>query len=199
MQVLQIAALSSTTIAGPTSKGFSRIPTAKQKRHSSGCVDKASVVEDWDRRFHLMDIVWHYIACMKMPDSGLHFPPLSKTDLLMPIIPHSNSEVQRIFSMVSKNKTLFRPSLDPCRTLSGILIITLADTKSAHKFKLPNELLKDWSRLPGSKIRNSLRRNIDSYLGSTSLHTSTLTSDSVIFLLLHSCLAVIFIHNYVLV
>ena len=104
--------------------------------------DKATVVEDKENRYYWMDVVWHYIASMKMPDSGLRFPRLSKIGLLVLIIPHSNAEEERIFSMVRKNKTSFRPSLDPRGTLSSILTIKLAHTEPAHKFEPPIELLK---------------------------------------------------------
>ena len=89
-----------------------------------------------------MDIVWHYIASMKMPDSALRFPRLSRIALLVLTIPHSNAEEERLFSMVRKNKTAFRSSLDPRGTLSSIMTVKLAQTEPAHKFEPPKELLK---------------------------------------------------------
>ena len=83
MQVQQIAALSTTTRAGSISRGISGIPTAKQKRHTAplDVWDKATVVEDEENRYQWMDVVWHYIASMIMPDSGLCYPRLSKIGL----------------------------------------------------------------------------------------------------------------------
>jgi len=49
---------------------------------------------------------------------------------------------KRVFSMVRKNKTAFRPSLDPKGTLSSLLTIKLASTGPAHKFEPPKEVLK---------------------------------------------------------
>ena len=74
---------------------------------------KATVVEDEESRYHQMDIVWHYIASMKMPDSALRFPCLSRIALLVLTIPHSNAEEGRLFLVVRKNKTTFHSSLNP--------------------------------------------------------------------------------------
>ena len=80
--------------------------------------EKATVVEDEESRYHQMDIVWHYIASMKMPDSALHFPHPSRIALLVLTKPHSNAEEEQLFSMVRKNKTAFRSSLNPQGSLS---------------------------------------------------------------------------------
>ena len=45
------------------------------------------------------------------------FERLSAVAMLILVIPQSNAE-ERVFSMVRKNKTAFRPSLDPKGTLS---------------------------------------------------------------------------------
>ena len=58
----------------------------------------------------------HTPLCLTLPDC--------KVD----IIPHSNAEEERVFSMVQKNKTAFRPSLDPKGTQSSILTMKLANT-----------------------------------------------------------------------
>lgn len=104
--------------------------------------DKASIVIDDDTTYHRMDIVWHHISTLKAPDSRLRFSRLSKVAMLVLIIPHSNAEEERVFSMVRKNKTAFRPALDPKGTLSSILTIKLAHTEAAHQFEPNKELLK---------------------------------------------------------
>ena len=50
--------------------------------------------------------------------------------------------MQRIFSMIHKNKTAFRPSFVPKGTLSSILIVELANDMSAYKFEATKDLLK---------------------------------------------------------
>ena len=118
---------------------------------------KATVVEDEESRYHQMDIVWHYIASMKMPDSALRFPCLSRIALLVLTIPHSNAEEGRLFLVVRKNKTTFHSSLNPWGTLSSIMTIKLAQTEPAHKLSLPRSCwLRRQRQLTGSTIKNIL-------------------------------------------
>ena len=104
--------------------------------------EKATVVEDEDRTCYRMDVVWHHMSTMRAVDSTYRFARLSKVARLVLIIPHSNAQEERVFSMVRKNKTAFRPSLDPKGTLSSILTIKLANTDPAHCFEPSQELLK---------------------------------------------------------
>ena len=61
---------------------------------------------------------------------------------LVLLIPHSNTTEVRIFSMVHKNKTAFRTSLDPKGTLSSILTIKLASQEAAHRYEPSKEVLR---------------------------------------------------------
>ena len=87
--------------------------------------DKATVKVDTenDKFYHRMDIIWHYLSSLKAPDHTARFLRLSMTAMLVILIPHSNMQEERIFSMVRKNKTVFRPNLDPKGTLSSILTV----------------------------------------------------------------------------
>ncbi len=87
--------------------------------------------------FLRMDVLWHHFSSMKAVDNSFRFPRLSKVAKLVLTIPHSNA----LFSMVRKNKTAFRPSLDPKGTLSSILAIKLAAREPAHCFEPPKEVL----------------------------------------------------------
>ena len=102
----------------------------------------ATVVEDEDRRYYRMDVLWHYISAMKQPDHAVRFPRLNKIAKLVLTILHSNAQEERVFSMVRKNKTAFMSSLDPKGTLTSILTIKLACTEPAHLFNPPDTLLK---------------------------------------------------------
>lgn len=62
--------------------------------------------------------------------------------MLVLLIPHSNAQEERIFSMVRKNKTAFRPNLDSKGTLSSILTVKLANDVPAHQFEPTKDLLK---------------------------------------------------------
>ena len=55
---------------------------------------------------------------MKAPDSTYRFSRLSQIAMLILVIPHSNAEEERIFSIVQKNKTT---NLDLKGRLSSIL------------------------------------------------------------------------------
>ena len=104
---------------------------------------KATVVEEeGGPTYHRMDIIWHYLSTLRAPDNTLRFARLSNIAMLVLIVPHSNAEEERVFSMVRKNKTCFRPSLDPKGTLSSILTIKLADNLPAHSYEPSKEVLK---------------------------------------------------------
>ena len=105
--------------------------------------DKATVSADEDEKlYRRMDFLWQYISTMKTPNHTQRFVMLSKIAMLVLVIPHSNAEEERIFSMVRKNKTAFRPSLDPKGTLSTILTIKLGHDKPSHQFEQTKEVLK---------------------------------------------------------
>ena len=80
-------------------------------------------------------------STLRAPDHTFRFSQLCKVAKLVLVIPHSNAE-ERVFSMVRKNKMVFRPSLDPKGTFSNILMIKLANTVPAHCFEPMKELLK---------------------------------------------------------
>ena len=109
--------------------------------------DAALVHEDDDNdcstRYYRMDMIWNYLSSVRLPDGSLCFPKLSQIAKLVLTIPHSNAEEERLFSLVRKNKTAFRPTLDSKGTLSSILTIKFANNVSSHKFEPTKELLKE--------------------------------------------------------
>ena len=72
-------------------------------------------------------------------ENALLFPRLWKVVRLILTIPHSNAEEERVFSTVRKNKTCFRPRLDPEETLASIVTVKHAmesesvETLTFHK------------------------------------------------------------------
>lgn len=105
--------------------------------------DTATVKEEDGKCYYRMDILWHFLSKLKMPDGSCCFGRLAKVAKLVLVIPHSNAEEERVFSMVRKNKTAFRPSLDPKGKLSSLLTIKLASAGPAHKFEPPKKVLKE--------------------------------------------------------
>ena len=69
-----------------------------------------------------VDILWWYIAHMKQPGSSAkRFQHLTRIVEAVLVIPHSNAEEERLFSIVRKNKTDSRSCLGLDGTLSNIL------------------------------------------------------------------------------
>ena len=67
---------------------------------------------------------------------------MSKVAKLILVIPHSNAEEERVFSLVWKNKTCFRPNLDPDESLASIITCKLAmEGESVTKFSISDNLI----------------------------------------------------------
>ena len=86
--------------------------------------------------------IWHHLSTMQNPDSSYRFRHLFLVAKLILVIPHSNAEEERVFSLIRKNKTAFRPNLDPKGTLSSIITIKLANTEPAHCYEPTSDVLK---------------------------------------------------------
>lgn len=72
---------------------------------------------------------------MCSPDGRLRFSMLGNVAKLVLVLPHSNAEEERLFSMVRKNKTAFRPNLKLDGTLSSVLTIKLACPNPCHEYE----------------------------------------------------------------
>ena len=92
-----------------------------------------------DRGDLKLDSLWSFIRQMKdHAENALLFPRLWKVVRLILTIPHSNAEEERVFSIVRKNKTCFRPRLDPEETLASIVTVKLAvESESVDTFNIP--------------------------------------------------------------
>ena len=77
---------------------------------------------DGEKLFHYrMDVLWYYIANVNIPGSNAkRFKLLPKVAEIVLIIPLSNAELERLFSIVRKKKSLERSSMK-LGTLSSIL------------------------------------------------------------------------------
>lgn len=98
--------------------------------------------KDDDVRKYRMDVIWSFLNTIKNPDGKLIFERLAKVALLVLTIPHSNAQEERVFSLVTKNKTKFRPNLKLDGTLASILTIKLANAQPCHKFEPPQEVIE---------------------------------------------------------
>lgn len=106
------------------------------------CVwDESTVVvnEASGTKHYRLDSIWHHL---KAPDHSYRFHRLSQVAKLVLVIPHSNAQEERVFSMIRKNKTAFRPNLDPKGTLSSIITVKLGSTEKPHQYEPSKEVLK---------------------------------------------------------
>ena len=93
-----------------------------------------------DRGDLKLDSLWSFIGEMKdHAENTLLFPRLWKVVRLILIIPRSNAEEERVFSIVWKNKTWFRPRLYPEETLASI--VTVMESESVETFNILQEVL----------------------------------------------------------
>ena len=99
--------------------------------------DEATVVvnEEDGHKLYQMDIIWNYLSSMKSFDGYQRFKRLAQVAKLILIIPHSNANEERVFSMVRKNKTPFHPSLGLDNTLPSLITIKLATKEPCHKYE----------------------------------------------------------------
>ena len=89
-----------------------------------------------------MDVVWGYLGNLKI--SGYpRFQNLNKVAQLVLVLPHSNAEEERAFSLVRKNKTCFRGNLDINRILSAIMTIKINSTVPCFQDKSWDEVVKN--------------------------------------------------------
>ena len=105
---------------------------------------KALVVNDdeEDHRHYRMDVIWHNIAAIKSADGRLKFKILSKIAKLVLCIAHSNAGEERVFSMIRKNKTPFRPNLALDKTLPSLLSVKLATDEPCHRYNPPASVVQ---------------------------------------------------------
>ena len=95
-----------------------------------------------------MDVLWYHIQSMKRPiGNNKRFNILFEVAQIVLLIPHSNAAIERLFSLVNKNKneSSDRNRLDQDKTLFSILAVKLdrPDTSSAlcYEFQPDKELL----------------------------------------------------------
>jgi len=65
---------------------------------------EALVYYDDEKSYHRMDIIWNFLSNMKLPDGSLCYKRLSCISKLILVLPHSNAEEERLFSIVRKTR-----------------------------------------------------------------------------------------------
>ena len=95
-----------------------------------------------------MDVLWYHLQSMKSPiGNNKRFHMLFEVARIVLLIPHSNAAIERLFSLVNKNKndSSDRNRLDQDATLSSILAVKLdrpdSDSALCYEFQPDKELL----------------------------------------------------------
>ena len=104
--------------------------------------ESPATVSESDPTTYKIDSLWSYLVGMKNGDGTYRFEKLCKVAMLVLILPHSNAPEERVFSMISKNKTKFRPNLQLDGTLSSIICVKLANTEPCSSYNPPKDILE---------------------------------------------------------
>uniref|UniRef100_H3AUL5 HAT C-terminal dimerisation domain-containing protein n=1 Tax=Latimeria chalumnae TaxID=7897 RepID=H3AUL5_LATCH len=90
-----------------------------------------------------LDSLWDISGQMKATNDILCFPLLFEVAKFVLLLPHSNASEERIFSIIQKNRTNFRPNLSLDKALPSILTCKINHLYHipCHKFKPSNDLL----------------------------------------------------------
>ncbi|CAB4032496.1 PREDICTED: uncharacterized protein LOC106702191 [Paramuricea clavata] len=77
-----------------------------------------------DDPHYRIDILWGYLKGVKKPGTNsLEFDLLFRVAEVVMTIPHSNAGEERIFSLINKNKTPSRSSLELNGTLFSLIVV----------------------------------------------------------------------------
>ena len=76
------------------------------------------------------------------PDGMQRFPMLAKVGHLVLVLPHSNAQEEKVFNMVTKKKTVFRPNLKLDGALSNIFTLKLANPEPCNKYEPPKSVIE---------------------------------------------------------
>ena len=79
---------------------------------------------------------------LKGSDGRPTFSRLSKIAKLVLVLPHSNAGEERVFSIIRKNKTPFRPNIGIDKTLPSLLTVELATEEPCHKYETPVHVIE---------------------------------------------------------
>ena len=99
--------------------------------------DESLIKVSEEHAYHRMDIIWSHLKTT--------LPKLANIALFLLTIPHSNAGEEQIFSMIGKNKTKFRSTIDNDTSLNSIMLIKMnrpESIKPCYQWKFSNDLLK---------------------------------------------------------
>lgn len=83
-------------------------------------VKLATVTETMGQDFLRMDIIWDHLSKVKDASGNFKLPIISRVAKLVLTIPHTNSDAERVFSIIENNKVKSRSDLALEGTLSSL-------------------------------------------------------------------------------
>ena len=90
-----------------------------------------------------IDVLWGYLCKIQsIGSSELKFHRLIEVAKSVLVIPHSNATEERVFSMVCKTETPFRPSLALDGTLLSLLAVKLGVEEPCENFEQSKDVLE---------------------------------------------------------
>ncbi|XP_061093937.1 uncharacterized protein LOC133126086 [Conger conger] len=103
-----------------------------------------------------MESFWAEMATRKHKVTGANeFERLAAVAKLVLVLPHSNADAERVFSVVGLNKTNIRNSLALDGTLSSIMTIKMADLEPCFKWEPPSDVIKASKKATGYPTKQS--------------------------------------------
>ncbi len=103
--------------------------------------DSALNSEGEGQEYHRLDVLWTFLRSAKNPDVMPRFLRLGAVAEIVLVLPHSNAQEERVFSMMRKNKTAFRPNLKLDGTLQNIITVKLANPEPCHEYEPEKSVL----------------------------------------------------------
>ena len=107
---------------------------------------ESALIVDGATKHYRIDVIWSFLGKMNRADGLCRFAKLARVAQLVLILPHSNALEERVFSMISKNKTNFRPNLQLDGTLSSIISVKLANLEPCNECEPPKIVLEKAKR-----------------------------------------------------
>lgn len=115
-------------------------------------LEDLSVITEKHQR---IDVQWGEVGKLRGADGVLKFPRLASVIQSILLIPHSNAECERIFSLVKKNRTEFR-SLMSNETLESLLVLKTQNPKPCFQQKFSEETLRNAKKATVTSLNSTL-------------------------------------------
>lgn len=105
--------------------------------------DEEIPTDVWTRSGGRLDVLWAHLGKVTSRVSGIQrFPRLAQVAKLVLVLPHSNADAERVFSMIGLNKGEVRNALALEGTLSSLIKIKMANLEPCQRYEPPKDVIK---------------------------------------------------------